>query len=268
MDLGLLDRSVLVTASSQGLGRACAEAFAQEGARLALCARRTVLLEETARDLLAMGARDVLTVTADLDREDDRSRLFHAIEDRFGGLDIAVVNAGNPVGGWVANVDDAAWEDAFRKWRAVCEIGRWAATSMATRGGGAVIHILSRTAVQPDRNLALSSMVRAALAAWTKMLADEVGPDGVRVLSVLPGLTRTAHIEESLLAREKRAGSADPTPNLEDLAARAAQREGVPLGRLGTPESLGRLVAFLASPVCDYVSGSLVRFDGGAIRTP
>ncbi|MCY0881888.1 MAG: SDR family oxidoreductase, partial [Firmicutes bacterium] len=140
----------------------------------------------------------------------------------------------------------------------------------AAGGGGAIANILSRTAVQPSRGLALSSMVRAGLAAWTKMLADEVGPQGVRVLGVLPGLTRTPHIEEGLRARgtEPGAGAIGAVPDaaLEASAQAAARTEGVPLGRLGTPEALGRLVAFLVSPACDYVTGSLVRFDGGAIR--
>lgn len=275
MDVGLKDRAVLVTAASQGLGRACAEALAREGARVAICARRQDLLEDAARAVRAAGAADVLAVTADIDRPEDRDALFTGIDRHFGGLDAAVVNTGNPVGGWVDDVDDAAWEDAFRKWRAVVEIDRRAAHFMAPHGRGALVNILSRTAVQPSRSLALSSMVRAGLGAWTKMLADEMGPHGIRVLAVLPGLTRTAHIEEGLVAQgsgqksgpgAERPGTAGSGTVLETAAKAAAEAEGVPLGRLGKPDALGRLVAFLASPACDYVTGSMVRFDGGAIR--
>ncbi len=278
VDLGLRGRTVLVTASSQGLGFACAEAFAREGARVVICARHLTALAAAAHALEEAGALEVLPVQADIDREGDRLALFDAIRARFGSLNAAVVNTGNPVGGWVDTVGENAWADAFGKWRAVVETDRLAADCMAGPGNGAIVNLLSRTAVQPDRSLALSSMIRAALANWTKMFADEMGPRGVRVLSVLPGLTRTAQIEQGLAvgqgasdeARGRDAGGEPGSPGerLEALAAARARREGVPLGRLGTPDSLGRFAVFLASPACDYVTGSLLRYDGGAIRVP
>jgi len=283
VDLGLGGRTVLVTAASEGLGLACAEAFAAEGARLVICARRKGPLAEAAGHLTGLGARGVVAIPCDVDAPQDRDRLFASIAGH-GPLDAAVLNMGNPVGGWVDDLAETAWEDAYRKWRAMVELGRAAVRAMRARDGGAVVYVLSRTAVQPERSLALSSMVRAALAAWTKMLADEAGPHGVRVVGVLPGLTRTAHIEAGLVARggpvaglghEPKApavgddaGATGAVPFLEALVREAAAREGVPLGRLGTPASFGRLVAFLASPACDYVTGSLVRFDGGAVRIP
>ncbi|MCL6595171.1 MAG: SDR family oxidoreductase [Firmicutes bacterium] len=264
MDLALRGRLALVTAASEGLGLAAALALAGEGCRVAVCARRPGPLAEARRRLLAAGAPEAWALAADVDDPGQRAAMLAEVEARLGPPDVLVANCGNPAGGWVDEVGEEAWADAWAKARAIVELDRWAAARMAVAGGGAIVNVLSRTAVEPDSDLALSSVVRPALLAWGKMLAVRAGPSGVRVVSVLPGLTRTAGVEEQLVRGAAPDALADP----DALAAAAAARQGVPLGRLGTPEAFGRLVAFLASPACDYVSGSAVRFDGGAVRAP
>jgi 3-oxoacyl-[acyl-carrier protein] reductase len=266
VDLTLSGRTALVTGGSSGLGLAAARALAAEGVRLCLCARDAARLEAARRELLAAGSPGVTVLAADIDDAAARAGMLEGACAALGGLDVLVANSGNPRGGWVDGLADADWSDATAKMRAIVELDRFAARVMAESGGGAIVNVLSRTAVEPDPGLALSSVVRSALLAWGKMLADRVGPSGVRVVSVLPGLTRTAGVEAHL---REAAPRSDGAVRADDaLAADEAARIGVPLRRLGTTGSFGRLVAFLASPACDYVSGSAVRFDGGGVRAP
>ena len=265
VDLGLRGRRVLVTAGSSGLGLAAARALAREGARVALAARSEERLRSAERALLAEGAPAVHVLVADIDDGAERQRLLEGTVAALGGLAVLVANSGNPPGGWTDRLGEAEWADAVGKLRAIVELDRFAAGVMAAAGGGAIVNVLSRTAVEPDPELMLSSVVRAGLLAWAKMLADRAGPDGVRVVSVLPGLTRTTAVESRLGSAALPPG-VEPTP--EARAEAEARRIGIPLRRLGTTESFGRLVAYLASPACDYVSGSAVRFDGGGVRAP
>jgi 3-oxoacyl-[acyl-carrier protein] reductase len=269
VDLGLRGRAALVTAGSSGLGLAAALALAREGCRVAVCARRPQGLARAETLLERAGATRVLAVACDLDERASRAAMLARVTAAFGGLDVLVANTGNPRPGWVDGLDDAAWADAADKVRAVVDLDRWVGARMAAAGGGAIVNVLSRTAVEPDPELALSSVSRAALMAWGKVLARRLGPAGVRVVSLLPGLTRTAGVERRL-----RRGAADPEDGgggdatLDALDAAEAARQGIPLGRLGTPAAFGRLVAFVASPACDYLTGSAVRFDGGGVRAP
>lgn len=270
VELALRGRSALVTGASSGLGLAAATALAAEGCRLAICARGPERLAAARQTLLARGAPEVWAWVCDIDRPTERAAMLDEVAVRLGRVEAVVANCGNPTGGWVDAVGEPAWEDAWAKARAIMEVDRWAAGQMAARSpagpqsaGGAIVNVLSRTAIEPDPALALSSLVRAALLAWGKMLASRCGDTGVRVVSVLPGTLRTQGI-----LRRLRAAAADPAISDDRLDAEAARRQGVPLGRLGGPEAFGRLVAFLASPACEYVSGSAVRFDGGAVRAP
>ncbi len=267
MELALSGRKAIVTGGSSGLGLAAARALGQEGCHLALCARDPARLEVARAELLDAGAPSVEVFAADIDDAGARSAMLERATAALGGLDVLVANCGNPRGGWIDHTGDEDFADAMRKLRAVIELDRFAARAMAEAGGGAIVNVLSRTAVEPDPELALSSVVRAGLLAWGKMLASQAGPAGVRVVSVLPGLTRTTGIEDHLLSAAGRPTGLS-SGDVDDLADAEARRVGIPLGRLGTPAAFGRLVAFLAAPACDYVSGSAVRFDGGGVRAP
>lgn len=267
MDLALSGRRALVTGGSSGLGLAAARALGQEGCHLAVCARDPGRLEAARAELVDAGAPSVAVFAADIDDPGARAQMLEAAHAALGRLDVLVANCGNPRGGWIDATDDGDYADAVAKMRAVIELDRFAARVMAGQGGGTIVNVLSRTAIEPDPELALSSLARAGLVAWGKMLATRVGPAGVRVVGVLPGLTRTTGIEDHLLAAAGRATGAS-SADVDGLARAEAERLGIPLRRLGTPASFGRLVAFLASPACDYVSGSTVRFDGGAVRAP
>jgi 3-oxoacyl-[acyl-carrier protein] reductase len=271
VDLGLAGRGALITAASRGLGRAIALALAAEGCRVAVCARGEEGLRHVRVQLEKAGAAQVVTVQADVDEEEGRRRLYAQVEAELGVPWVVVANCGNPVSGGVDGLPEWAWKDAGRKLRAMVELMRWAAHGMAEQGGGVVIGLLSRTAVEPDRSLFLSSLLRPALLSWAKMLSQEVGPRGVRVVSVLPGLCQTESVEEQLLSQDPDARRLPLPQRQAELARRleeAAQHQGASLRALGDPVSLGHLVAFLASPLCQYVTGSAVRFDGGAVRAP
>jgi 3-oxoacyl-[acyl-carrier protein] reductase len=265
VDLRLSGRKALVTGASSGLGLAAARALGQEGCHLAICARDPARLGEARTALLGAGAPSVAVFAADIDHAPARTAMLDAARAALGGLDVLVANCGNPKGGWIEATDDADYADAVGKMRAMIELDRFAARTMADGGGGAIINVLSRTAIEPDAELALSSVIRSGLLAWAKMLCQRTGPDGIRVVSVLPGVTRTAGMESHLAEEAAASGGAADT---DTLAEREAERRGIPLRRLGTTDAFGRLVAFLASPACDYVSGSAVRFDGGGVHAP
>jgi 3-oxoacyl-[acyl-carrier protein] reductase len=264
VDLRLSGRKAIVTGASSGLGLAAARALGQEGCHLAICARDPARLDEARAALLGAGAPSVAVFAADIDDPAARTAMLGAARAALGGLDVLVANCGNPKGGWIEATDDVDYADAVAKMRAMIELDRFAARTMAD-GGGAIINVLSRTAVEPDAELALSSVIRSGLLAWAKMLCQRTGPDGIRVVSVLPGVTRTAGMESHLAQEAAASGGAADT---DTLAEREAERRGIPLRRLGTTDAFGRLVAFLASPACDYVSGSAVRFDGGGVHAP
>jgi 3-oxoacyl-[acyl-carrier protein] reductase len=261
MDLELKDKVALVTASSKGLGKACARALALEGAKVAICARSRNELEATAAQIQREGGADVLAVEADLTRKEDIERLVAGTVSQFGGLHILVTNNGGPPAGFFADFDDRVWEDAFnRTLLSVVRLIRAAVPYMEKAGWGRIINLTSLSVKEPIDNLVLSNALRPGVHGLAKTLATQLAGKGITVNNVMPGYNRTERI---LSLAEKRA-SQEGRPVAEILAEYAA---AIPMGRIGEPMELADLVAFLASPRAGYITGQSIAVDGGSGRS-
>ncbi len=260
MELGLKNRVALVAASSKGLGRACAHELANEGARVAICARDGAVLN-AARDAIAgdTGA-EVLAVVADLTKPDDCARVVAETVARFGGLHILVTNAGGPPAGYFMEFDDSAWQAAVNlSLMSTVRLIRAALPHLKAARWGRLINITSLSVKEPLDNLILSNSVRAAVHGLAKTLANQLAPDGITVNNVMPGYTQTDRINQLAAANAAKSGQTAE-------AVLAEMGKPIPMGRVGQPEEFAALVAFLASERASYITGVSVPVDGGRIR--
>ncbi len=261
MELGLTGRAALVCGASQGLGRACAEALAGEGVKVALVARRKDAVVEAAAAIAAAHGVETLAITADLAEPDACERAVREAQARFGQVDILVANAGGPPAGFIEELDDAAWRRAFElTFLTTVRLGRAALPAMAERGWGRMVVIGSGSMATPIPNLATSSGIRPGLKGVVKLFAERYAKDGVTVNTVAPGYFRTERLIE--VAHGSGDGAGGTTgPGAMQLFRRLSAE--IPVGRLGEPEELGAMVAFLASDRAAYVTGQTVLLDGG-----
>ena len=260
MDLGLKGRVAAVAAASQGLGRAIARELSAEGAKVAICARRERELHEAAADIRASTGGDVLPIVADVAREADATRFVSETARHYGGLDILVVNAGGPPPGTFGSLDDAAWDAAYGlTLKSAVRLIRAAVPHMLARKGGRILAMTSISVKQPIDNLLLSNAFRMAVVGLVKTLARELAPRGILVNAICPGYIATDRMVELMEVRARGSGKAI------DEVRDATVRE-IPLGRLGTPEEIAALAAFLASDRASYLTGCVVQVDGGLYR--
>jgi 3-oxoacyl-[acyl-carrier protein] reductase len=249
MDLGLGDRTALVMGASQGIGRGVAHALAREGASVALASRSREALEEAAAE--AEGPAAVFEAdTGDLDR---MTALPGEVEAELGPIDILVTNTGGPPPGGALDHSIDEWEDAYRSLvlapRVLVEA---VLPGMRERGWGRIVNVGSSSTIEPIPHLALSNAHRMATVGFFKTLAGEVAGDGITVNTVATGRFATERLADD-------SGSLEP--------AQEAARRDVPAGRLGHPDEYGDLVAFIASERAAYLTGTVIPFDGGALRS-
>jgi 3-oxoacyl-[acyl-carrier protein] reductase len=245
MDLGLTGRVYLVTGGSKGLGFAVARALVADGARVVLSSRTQ---EHVTSAVAALGdsAVGVVGDNADPALPD---RLVDTASARFGRLDGMLISVGGPPPGSVLQTEPQTWEQAFESiFLGTVRLVR--RVSVALSDGGAIAMVLSTSVREPLDNLAVSNGLRPGLAMVAKSLATEVGPRGIRVVSLLPGAFATGRNAQIF---------ADP----DAVARRIA---GIPLRRVGDPAEFGRVAAFVLSPAASYLTGTTVTVDGGAVR--
>ena len=257
MSLDVADDVALVTASSSGLGRASAAVLAEADANVVLNGRNEDRLDEAVAALDALGDGSVVGVAGDLTQREDIEALVTATVEEFGGLDHLVTSAGGPPSGPFMGTDDEDWYHAFDLLvMSVVRLVREAAPHLQD-GGGTIVNITSRSVKEAIDSLVLSNAVRMSVVGLEKTLSQELAPE-VRANAVLPGPHETSRIEE-LVEQSVERGEYDSYE--EGLAARA---EGIPLERIGDPQELGEVVAFLCSPRSSYLNGVAIPVDGGA----
>ncbi|MEM1610668.1 MAG: SDR family oxidoreductase [Sulfolobales archaeon] len=260
MDLGLKGRVALVTASTKGIGFGVARVLVEEGVNVVITSRNRENVEQAVARLKGISGAEVFGVTTDLRSREDIENLVKQALDRFGRIDILVYNTGPPKLGTFMELSFEDWEDAVKLLLlSAVWLTKLVVPGMIERRWGRLIYITSSTLKQILPNIVLSNTVRLGIAGLVKSLAVELGPKGITTNGIMQGhieTERVIRIAEDLAARNKIS---------VDEALRYLARD-IPLGRLGKPEEIGYLAAFLASDKASYINGAMILIDGGYVR--
>jgi NAD(P)-dependent dehydrogenase (short-subunit alcohol dehydrogenase family) len=253
MELGLDGQRALVLGSSSGLGRAVASSLIAEGAQVAVVSRSAARSEEAAASLAAAAA-----LVGDLTVPGDAARLVVDAVAALGGLDICVVNTGGGTPGPIMSTegaDDGAYQAMLRP---VLEVSRAAAPHVCAGGRGRLIYLTARSVVEATPELALSSVFRSGVVAAARSLALELAPNATVNVIV------TGQFDTPALGRFERSRAQHESLSVDEVRRRHIA--AIPMGRLGRADELADVVTFLASRRAGFVTGTVVRVDGGAVR--
>ncbi|MGA2989717.1 MAG: SDR family oxidoreductase [Candidatus Korobacteraceae bacterium] len=260
MDLGLKDRVAIVAASSQGIGRATALAFAAEGCKLAICARNSEALRRVADEIEHRHGAEVLAQVADVSDPHAVQRFVGAVGKRFGRIDICVTNAGGPPAKPFLEIDSDLWRRAFElNLLSVISFAREVIPWMQQRKWGRIITVTSLSTRQPLPDLILSNTIRTGVLGLVRSLANDFGRDGILVNNVGPGATRTERFEQISAGRARASGRSK-----EDVIANFVNDTAT--GRLGEPEEVAAAIVWLASERANSITGQTVLTDHGSYR--
>lgn len=259
MDLGLQGKKALVFAASRGLGEASAQAFAAEGAAVAIASRGEQAIEAAAgRIRSSVPGAQVHPFVCDVVDGAAVQATVDAAAAAMGGLDVIVCNAGGPPAKPFVELTDADWQEAFEL-NLLSTVRMIRAALPHMKPGGTIVTITSASVKEPIPGLILSNSLRSGVVGLVKTLASELGPRGLRVINVAPGriaTDRVRELDEGIAARE--GTTAD--------AVRQRFEAGIPVGRYGDPAEFGRVVCFVASPAVGYLNGTTILVDGGSVR--
>ena len=261
MNLGISGKRALVLASSQGLGLGVATKLCEEGVHVLICGRVEDKLATAAADLNAAGPGKADYTVVDLSESDAAGELYKAARKKLGGVDILVNNTGGPPPGTAEEPDVELWRSQIDTMLLrIIEITNRCLGDMKKAGWGRVLTIASSGVVQPIHNLAMSNTIRSSLVGWSKSLSNEVAASGITVNMLLPGQISTARLKQLDESDAERLGKP-----VAEVSAEAQAR--IPAGRYGTIEEFGSVGAFLVSEPARYMTGGLIRCDGGSIRS-
>jgi 3-oxoacyl-[acyl-carrier protein] reductase len=254
MDLQLINKRVLVTGASRGLGFATARLLAAEGARVAINSRDAAKLATAAASIGAAA------IPGDLLGPEAAGKIVAAAVEKLGGLDILICNAGGPPPGAFETFDEATWQKALDlSFMSNVRLIQAALPHLRQSSAASVLTVTSYSVKQPIVNLVLSNSIRAATVGLTKSLALELGKDGIRFNSILPAWTETERVTELMTARAR----ANGTTFEEELAKQAKESA---LGRMASPEEFANVAVFLVSPAASYLTGVMLPVDGGMLK--
>lgn len=260
MDLGIRHKTAVVVGAGSGLGAASAKALAAEGARVVLVGRREEALQQTASEIQSLGGVGHVLV-GDISQTELMADRLNALKASLGPISVLVNNTGGPPPTPASGQSSDLWVAQFQSMVvSVIALTDVVLPDMRAQGWGRILTIASSGVVAPIPNLALSNAMRLSLVGWSKTLSREVASQGITVNMVLPGriaTDRVRFLDESKAKRE----SKDVTQVEEESCA------AIPLGRYGKPEEFGSTVAFLASQQAAYITGSMIRVDGGMIAS-
>lgn len=255
MDLGINGRTALVTASSAGIGLACATALAREGAVLCLASRSKDNLEAAAAKINKLYNNTTIHLfTVDMSDPADVKRMCQEVKTTAGSPDIIVNNTGGPKAGGFFDLSLADWDKAYNLLVASTVIlYQEFIPAMREKGWGRIVNITSTTSRQPIDGLTLSNAYRPGILGIAKLVSDEVAADGVLINTVMPGITMTARMKELSAAR--------PDGSIVDRLSKET-----PVKRAADPMEQGDAVAFLCSDKASFITGTSLAVDGGSIR--
>ena len=260
MDLGLKDKRALVTGASRGLGYATALALAKEGCKVAINSRDELKVKAAAEKITKETGAQVIALAGDVTDASVPEKLVKAALETLGGLDILITNAGGPPAGAFESFDEATWQKAIdMSFMSHVRLIRSALPHLRKSSAPSVLTMTSSTVKQPMVNLVLSNSVRAATVGLTKSLALDLGKDGIRFNSIMPGWTVTERVQDLMSFRAKN----NSTTVEEEIAKQTAE---IPLGRMGRPEEFANAAVFLVSPAASFIHGVALAVDGGIIR--
>jgi 3-oxoacyl-[acyl-carrier protein] reductase len=260
METGLRGRVAIVAASSQGIGKATAAAFAAEGCRVAMCARNQQTLEAAAQEIRKQSGAEVLTQAFDVTDAGAVHNFVDATAEKFGGVDICVTNAGGPPAKGFLAVSIDEWRKAVdANFMSTVYFAREVIPHMQRKRWGRIITLTSISTKQPVPDLVLSNASRAAVVGLVKSLANEFGKDGILVNNVGPGYTATDRLKELARAR-----SASQHKSEDEIFAAWANDSA--LKRVGQPSEVADTIVWLASERASYITGQTILVDGGAYK--
>jgi 3-oxoacyl-[acyl-carrier protein] reductase len=260
MDLHLKDKRALVTGASRGLGYATALTLAGEGSRVAVNSRDKVRINAAAEQIARETGGTVHGIPGDVSAVDSAANIVEASVAALGGLDILVTNSGGPPAGSFESFDETAWQKAVDlSFMGHVRLIRAALPYLRKSLHASVLTVTSYSVKQPIPNLVLSNSIRAATVGLTKSLAIELGREGIRFNSILPGWTETERVIELMSFRAKQNGT-----TLEQEIA--SQSRESPLGRMGKPQEFANAATFLVSPAASYITGVMLTVEGGMYK--
>ncbi len=258
MDLNLRGAKVLVTAASQGLGRATARQFSLEGAQVVISSRSLEKLQTAASEINQETGNPIFTIAADVSDAVAATKLVNHAAEMLGGLDILITNAGGPPGGKFVDFELDAWKSAIDlTLLSNVTLIKAALPYLRQSSRAAVLAVVSIAAKEPMDNLTLSNVIRPAVVGLTKTLSFELSKEGIRFNSLLPGITETDRIIHLAEFRAQQ-------NNITVEEAKARMSASIPLGRIGKPEEFGNAAVFLCSPAAGFINGVALLVDGGA----
>jgi 3-oxoacyl-[acyl-carrier protein] reductase len=261
MDLGISGKRALVLASSRGLGLGIATALANEGANVLLVGRSGDRLAENCKAINSASKGKADWVWGDLADDNFIAAMVEAVKEKLGGIDILVNNTGGPTPGGTQDMSADKLDTFFQSMvLPVITLTNTFLPQMKEQGWGRILTVASSGVLEPIPNLALSNTLRGALVGWNKTLASEIAGSGITANMLLPGRILTDRIEELDGANAKRLGK-----SLDEV--REASVKTIPARRLGTVEEFGAAGAFLCSVPASYITGTMLRVDGGAARS-
>lgn len=261
LTIDLSGKVALVTASSRGIGKGIATVLSMSGANVILVSRNLEKLRQVAVNIKKKSGKNVDFIKTDLTSLRDLRRLVNRVKRKFGGVDIFIFNTGGPRPGYFKELGMRDWENAVKLllYPAVYLTHSFI-ENMITKGWGRVIYSTSIAIKEPVKGLVLSNVVRISMAGLVRSLAKEYASNGITVNAIMPGYIETERIRELAVERAR-----ESDENVEKIIKDMSK--DIPIGRMGKPEEIGYLTAFLSSDYATYINGAIIPVDGGLLNS-